>query len=336
MLPRLSTSLIQLLFDFVEQRGHDPIDLFGEPPPRDTSGLTSAPAEKWLALLARLQHKFPEKALGLAVCSLVAPRHGGLLAYLTQHCHTLGAAFWHLQKYERLVHDLNAGQHRLTPTSLQLRWGSERCRAGQLSDELLMGSMVAYIRTITGQPDLAPRRIVFVAPQPDDITPYEEFFRCPVIFGEPVAIIELSIIDLARPLKHRDVALHDLLERQARTAFDELLTQDQYIRNIQAIIAGLLPMGAATAHHCAQRLQISARTLQRQLALRSWSFQQLLDRTREQLAETLLRAPDTSLVDAALRLGYADQAAFTRAFTRWKGESPGRWRRGLKDLPPLQ
>jgi AraC family transcriptional regulator len=44
----------------------------------------------------------------------------------------------------------------------------------------------------------------------------------------------------------------------------------------------------------------------------------------------LLAATDTPLVDVANQAGFADQAAFTRTFSRLVGLSPGRWRREHK------
>jgi AraC-like DNA-binding protein len=34
-----------------------------------------------------------------------------------------------------------------------------------------------------------------------------------------------------------------------------------------------------------------------------------------------------SLAEIAFLLGFSDQSAFTRAFRRWTGDTPGAWRR---------
>ena len=41
----------------------------------------------------------------------------------------------------------------------------------------------------------------------------------------------------------------------------------------------------------------------------------------------LLSDPAMPLSLVAGRLGYAEQASFTRAFVRWQDTSPGKWRR---------
>ncbi len=55
-------------------------------------------------------------------------------------------------------------------------------------------------------------------------------------------------------------------------------------------------------------------------------YRWLLER-RTDCAKSLLVTSDLPIADIALRSGFSDQAAFTRAFGRIVGESPGRWRR---------
>ncbi len=54
---------------------------------------------------------------------------------------------------------------------------------------------------------------------------------------------------------------------------------------------------------------------------------QYLAAWRMQLAATRLRETDAKLIEIALDVGYESEAAFSRAFRRTVGESPGAWRR---------
>ncbi len=71
---------------------------------------------------------------------------------------------------------------------------------------------------------------------------------------------------------------------------------------------------------------MSARTFQRQLNDEGTNFSELLADTRR--SETLKRLKQGNLTIAAIAtdLGYSDQAAFTRAFRRWTGVPPSRFR----------
>jgi AraC family transcriptional regulator len=53
---------------------------------------------------------------------------------------------------------------------------------------------------------------------------------------------------------------------------------------------------------------------------------QWLIRKRVERARQLLLGNGLRLVDIALVCGFVDQSHFTRVFTRFEGESPGKWR----------
>ena len=54
---------------------------------------------------------------------------------------------------------------------------------------------------------------------------------------------------------------------------------------------------------------------------------QYLAQWRMQVAAGLLRDTDAKLVEVALEVGYESEAAFSRAFKRIVGMSPGAWRK---------
>ena len=73
-------------------------------------------------------------------------------------------------------------------------------------------------------------------------------------------------------------------------------------------------------------LGLHPRTLQRRLKGLGTSFQQTLDEARFELACERLREDRDPLLDIAVELGYGEHAAFTKAFRRWAGVSPSRYR----------
>lgn len=57
---------------------------------------------------------------------------------------------------------------------------------------------------------------------------------------------------------------------------------------------------------------------------------QYLTQWRMQVAACLLRDTDAKLIEVALGVGYESEAAFSRAFKRVAGASPGAWRKGKR------
>lgn len=76
----------------------------------------------------------------------------------------------------------------------------------------------------------------------------------------------------------------------------------------------------------AELLATSERNLTRQLAAEGTSYSELLARVQSERARNLLRNRALSVSEIGYRLGYAEPAAFSRAFTRWTGQSPLKWR----------
>ncbi len=73
-------------------------------------------------------------------------------------------------------------------------------------------------------------------------------------------------------------------------------------------------------------LGLSERTLYRRLAAQGLTFGQMVDQVREQRATYLLDNTRMSVEAVAESLGFAETASFSRAFKRWKGLSPLRFR----------
>ncbi len=80
----------------------------------------------------------------------------------------------------------------------------------------------------------------------------------------------------------------------------------------------------------AEELGMSRRTLRRKLSDENYSFQQLLDHCRMQLATVELIRGDLSFSEIALKSGFSEQSAFTRAFSKWSGKTPTEFRREKK------
>ena len=76
----------------------------------------------------------------------------------------------------------------------------------------------------------------------------------------------------------------------------------------------------------ASRLQISTRSLQRQLAQQQTSYSRLLEEVRKNRAISLLYHSRYSAQEVGLRLGYQDAPSFQRAFRHWFGLPPGEFR----------
>jgi AraC-like DNA-binding protein len=82
-----------------------------------------------------------------------------------------------------------------------------------------------------------------------------------------------------------------------------------------------------TLEDIAQRVKVSARTIDRHLKKEGLGFRELSDKIRFERACEMLCAEGASITDVALKLGFSDSANFSRAFKRVVGVSPGEYQR---------
>jgi AraC-like DNA-binding protein len=74
-------------------------------------------------------------------------------------------------------------------------------------------------------------------------------------------------------------------------------------------------------------LDVSPRSLQRLLMEQGTTFSRIVERSKRQSAFQLLVREDLSVAEVAEKLGYNDPSNFGRAFRKWTGQSPNRWRK---------
>jgi AraC-like DNA-binding protein len=154
---------------------------------------------------------------------------------------------------------------------------------------------------------------------------YVTFFRAPVQFSAPEDALYFELADVQRPVPagNRELALENdrITERYLATLNREKL-QDR----VREILLRLLPSGKASRQAVAAELNRSVSTLQRQLKAEGASYREILEQTRQTLAQQLVREQRYSLSQIAYLLGFSDQANFSRAFRRWTGSTPKRFR----------
>jgi AraC-like DNA-binding protein len=141
----------------------------------------------------------------------------------------------------------------------------------------------------------------------------------------------ISTQDWVRGNAAGDRSLFEVLDRHAAMLMAELpgasSQSSSLIADVRAAVGAELRGGDPTLERVAGRMGMSGRTLQRRLDEQSLGFGALVDEVRAALAKAYLQDRQMALCEVAFLLGFADQSAFGRAFKRWTGVTPGRWRR---------
>jgi AraC-like DNA-binding protein len=91
-------------------------------------------------------------------------------------------------------------------------------------------------------------------------------------------------------------------------------------------VAESLSTNTLTLASEAEKLGMSARTLQRRLTDAGTSMQTIVDECRKEMAERLLLETDLTLSSIGYKIGFSAPAAFTRSAIRWFGVTPSEFR----------
>jgi AraC-like DNA-binding protein len=167
-------------------------------------------------------------------------------------------------------------------------------------------------------------RFPFEAPLHADAYPL--LFQGPLQFNAPQAEIRFDARYLALPLRRDEKALQQMLQRALP------LTVLQYRRDRLLVqqVRQALANPAVVSHNAetlATALNMSPRSLHRQLQEEGASLQQLKDEVRFERAKDLLLRTSKPIKQVAAASGFRNEKSFTRAFHEWSGETPGGFRK---------
>jgi AraC-like DNA-binding protein len=208
--------------------------------------------------------------------------------------------------------------------SIQFHWLLANGAEPEVLNDLCFAWVLTIARHGTGT-RISPLRLELIAPRPYATT-IERHFGCPVLFGAARNAIIFRASDAARPFVTRNAELLSVLAPHLDEALKEHKGEATFRERVRATIQRKLAGHRPKMSEIARELHISSRTLQRRLQDAGYSFQQVLEDARHQLARSYLSNETLELNEAAYLLGYEDSNSFIRAFRTWEGIPPAHWR----------
>ena len=206
---------------------------------------------------------------------------------------------------------------------------------GEVSDVskvLVEGQISTVLKLIRFmyRPDYMPSRVELMGPTvPGTEATYRAYLGDNIANEAKRNALYFSSDDLNVPLPAANAELarqndQVVLEFLARLEKADVVTQ------AHAKLIELLPSGECSKAQVAAALNMSVRTLHNRLADAGTTYQQLLDNTRQELAEQYMKQMNVSVSEVAYLLGFSDCSNFSRAFHRWTGQSPSDYRESVR------
>jgi AraC-like DNA-binding protein len=192
--------------------------------------------------------------------------------------------------------------------------------------EFWMAALMRGCRHLTNR-NLTADKVSFVH-RGSAASELRSFYRCELNFGAEVDEITFPISIRNTPIVSVDPYLNKLLIKYCEEALaHRKISRSALGVSVENAIAVLLPHGKAQMSVIARKLGMSRRTLARRLASEGLTFAGVLNALRHDLAKRHLADRDLSISKVAWLLGYSDVSAFSNAFRRRTGMSPGMIRR---------
>ena len=268
---------------------------------------------------------------GLHLAEWLAPRAEesfDVLAFALRCCATLGEHYRRASRYLRLVHEgiyLNVEEgpelaHLVHGHHVEPADPPRHPVEGFLALTLLIGRRWSGV-------ELVPREVHFVHARPARSSDHERIFRSPVHFGAARNELVLDRALLASPQLHAEPRLLAVLNRQLDGLLSEIPERERFRDVVERCMMDELPDREPSIAVIAEKQHMSPRTLQRRLANEGTSFVSVLSDVRRALAVRYLRDQRIAIGEVGFLLGFRDVTAFHRAFRRWTGTTPAKYRR---------
>jgi AraC-like DNA-binding protein len=327
----VSIFLARALLETVEPSGASITDLLARAA-LDSRRLDEAEArlelDEFQRLLASAIALTGDEAIGLHMAERISDMTLGPLAHLIAHAPTLREAIAIDSQFAGLAMD-----------GLRLAAGDEgdsfviRCafpRATPVWDrtlaEFTMAGLVRLARRFAGA-HASPERASFEHERPNHRHEYTSLFGNNVRFrqSETAIAFDRELVDRRPP--RQDPTLYSLLRAEAERQLDRLANGASYTDRLHQYLLAVPPSRIPSVATAARDLGMSERSLQRRLVAEGTSYREVVRLALETSSGRLLRDPAQSIKEIAVALGFADTAAFVRAFKRWTGTTPKEYRR---------
>lgn len=165
----------------------------------------------------------------------------------------------------------------------------------------------------------------FPFPRPPHAEAFAHLFQCPHLFDVDRAEIRFESAYLHQPLRRDERSLRQMLQRALPLTVLQYRRDRLLVQQVRQVLAAW-PDASHTASTVAARLNLSARTLHRQLRQEEASLQDLKDEVRHERACNLLLRTRKPIKQVAADVGFRNEKSFSRAFRGWAGMGPAEWR----------
>jgi len=338
--PSIAAGYPKALLDFAASRGARPAELLAR------AGLTAGdlaepdsrvPLRRYDALMRAAIALCRDPAFALHFGEAVRMQDISIVGLICEAAETTAEVGRQLNRYSRLMINEDRGG---SADVLRAARGKDGLwmevvggfyRDNPLLIEAELARLVCNARVTFGsnpafQAMTFPRAAHFTYPEPSYRAEYERIFQAPLVFGSDknALLLDEAFLLLKQPPTNRYV--FGVLSERADGLLKDLEASTSTRARVESLLLPILHTGDAGMEKIAANMGLSRRTLLRRLTAEGATFEKVLDELRHKMALHYLSGRKVSVNETAYLVGFSEPAAFSRAFKRWTGATPGQMR----------
>jgi AraC-like DNA-binding protein len=292
------------------------------------SNIADIPLDHGLRVLAACEQLTADHNVGLRLAEQSNFRDMGVYGYLLINAETLGQLFELAAKYfgvlirtSRIYFETDSNHSRFTYQIL-----SPTTEPVRHDVDWSFGAYIFFARSILG-PAWKPLRCGVTYERPLVDSEQLDFYGPDLEYSATSNYFEIDNDLLQVQVNNADPQLLELFRDHADLLISKVQQHPDFLHQVKLLVMQSVNENGCSAQKLAADIGMSTSTFNRHLAKYGTNFRQIRDETIRTLACQALQREDLRISTIALRLGYAESAAFNHAFKRLEGISPREYRR---------
>jgi len=258
------------------------------------------------------------------------PEYIGLVRYIVMYSPSLREGFISANKYMRIIGDTFT--YHLADTG-----DITALEINILDDDVLpykrfmmeghMARLAMLFRELFGK-KVNPISVHFEHNVPSSRKALDDFFNCDIEFAAPQYKLRVPKSLMDSPIAMANPQLNSMLLHQADELLATITDSETMGRKVSKEVMNLISKNEASLENVAKCIGVRERTIQRQLKMEGYSFNELRKNVRIEMANQYLLKRDFSISEIAYLLGFSEPSAFHRFFKKLTGKTPKSFRLG--------
>lgn len=191
--------------------------------------------------------------------------------------------------------------------------------------EQIMSAMFDALKMIPYDSSIV-KEMRFKYPEPAHVAAYTALFGDICRFGCKDNMVIFSVKALRENWNYGDPMIEKIAQKNCDDALNQIEGVENLSQQIRDAVANKAGERFPSQEEVAKQLNMTSRTMARYLQKHDTTFQEIIDKQREDMAIQYLQTTTWSIDEIADMLGYSSAANFGRAFKKWTGLPPSEYR----------